>query len=255
MIQAEFENRNGNDKLNNRAVNGPQEELVAQYTSKKNDKPISSGKITTTNSANPFASDLMTHQPLNLCEDVSEKRKEEELQFQKRLLSIVEVVGLPIRKRDQKSLQDLFKVLCDSIMSVDPKEIENIRSDGEILTVSFHDKLKVDKLLQRSRQIKDLKSDDIIKLLPGEIAKPVKFFRKKTNFYRQICYLANDYALNKQLYSFQVCSEGLGIKFTASGENAYVRSRAELNQIIGQNELKKKSSGAPPVPPRRNQSN
>lgn len=191
------------------------------------------------------------HLPNRGSEDISEIRKCSELQLQKKCRNTLDVQGLPIRKCDEKSLRHLFKIFCDHISEpFDPKDIENIQSDGRSMMVTFRDEDKAD-LLLASQQTKNLQSDKVLKLLPGEKSTSIKVFRKLTAFYTRICHLAQDYVRKKQIFSYGICSQGLAIRLTPTSQVRYVRSRYELKELVCRNGLKRKSSDASAVAPKQ----
>lgn len=274
VIQAEFETLGRIDKSSNKTANVAQETMVSQSTFGDDDEieSVGSPKINALSSVNRFEYEPTTSRPVlklsrsdspisrqqsALSTDISDIQKDAELQLQNQYRSMLNVQGLPIRGTDQKSLLGLFKILCDHISEpVDVKEIKNIQSNGEILTVTFHDKRKRD-MIQRSYRPKNLMSNNILKLLPGEIPTSVLIFPKRTCFYKLLCRLADDYVKKKQLHCYQISSHGLDLKFTADSPVIHVRSEHELNRQILQNELKRKNSvvASPSVQVKRTKNN
>jgi len=257
VIQAEFENTNQTDKSNKKTANGPQKTMISQSTLEDNKNIESKGSTeeNVPNSLNPFVSEpdtvrspsdnqqfLISRQPFRqVFADISETQKDAELKLQNRFSNTLIVHGLPIRGGDRNSLLGPFQILCDYLLEpVDLKEIENIEFDGEILTVTLYDKPKRNHLLAKCRRKKNLKSKDILKLLPGEFSMKVTMHVKETAFYKDLANLAQEYVFKKQLYCYQIRNEGLGIKLKKNMEFIYVRSQNELNQQIVCNEQKSK---------------
>lgn len=251
MIETQLEHRSRIHKPNNKATNNAQETMVSQSTLEVDDieskgsakmKISNSVKYESMNQSRP-ALNCTPHQrqfPIyqNLATDISALKKAEELQLQNQYRNTMTICGLPIRRRDQKSLLDLFKILCDHIVeSVDPIEIKNIESDGQSLTVSFHDKNKRDRIT-RSIRTNNLKSDKVLKLLPGETSTSVKAFETTTNFYKKLCEIAYAYVSKKWIYSYGITSQGLAIKLAPDSEIVYVRSKNELEAQVLRNDFK-----------------
>lgn len=166
--------------------------------------------------------------------DISAIEKDTQLRLQQQFLNSVIVHGLPIRNNDQRSLLSLFKILCDYIcVPFDNKEIEHIESDGRCLTIKFYKKQKKDEIL-RSYHTKGLKSDDVLMLSPGEKPEAVKFYQKATKFYQQLMLVAQNYIRKRQLYSYGMADQGLGIKLSRDDDIFYVRSQHELEEYVFQ---------------------
>lgn len=164
--------------------------------------------------------------------DISAIEKDTQLRLQQQFLNSVTVHGLPIRNNDQRSLLSLFKILCDYIcVPFENNEIEHIESDGRCLSIKFYKKHKKDEIL-RSYRTKGLKSDDVLMLSPGEKPEAVKFYQKTTKFYQQLMLVAQNYIRKRQLYSYGMADQGLGIKLSRDDEIFYVRSQYELEQYV-----------------------
>lgn len=254
MIEAQLENGSRIDIPNNKATNNAQEtNKVSQSTLKYDD--IESKGSAEQNTSNSVNNGSMTSRPALMCTppphdhqqfpiyrrlstDISALKKAEEVQLQNQCLNTLTVCGLPIRRGDRKSLLGLFKILSDHIFEpFDPIEIENIESDGQNMMVTFHDKSKRDRII-RSLRTKNLKSDKVLKLLPGEISTSVKAYEKATNFYKKLCGIAYAYVSKKRIYSYGITSQGLAIKLAPDSEIVYVRSKNELEAQVLRNDFK-----------------
>ncbi|KAG4073021.1 hypothetical protein HA402_009440 [Bradysia odoriphaga] len=174
--------------------------------------------------------------------DIPDTEKSRQLQLQNELQTTLDIVGLPLGSGDQESLVKLVKILCTHLsVPMSAEDIENVKSDGRALIVTFHKEYMKDQVFMRSQGI-NLRSDQLLTLLPGEISAPVKVYTAVTEFYRRLRQSALCYIDKKQIFCYKITNQGLGIKFTRGGALVYVQSQYELQAQISRNDIMIKKS-------------
>ncbi|XP_037033949.1 uncharacterized protein LOC119072760 [Bradysia coprophila] len=174
--------------------------------------------------------------------DIPATEKSRQLQLQNELQTTLDIVGLPLGSGDQESLVKLVKILCNHLsVPMSAEDIENVQTDGRALTVTFHKEYMKDQVLMQY-QGTNLRSDELLTLLPGEIAAPVRIYQSVTEFYRRLRISAQCHINRKQICFYNITNRGLAIKFTRGGALVYVQSQYELQwQILRYETLVNKS--------------
>lgn len=217
---------------NNNITNGTENPLVSQSNelSTLEDKKGAEGLTAVCSTAD--------NRQLSVSSDISPIEKNRQLQLQNELQNTVIVFGLPLRGGDQEWLLSLFISMCQRIsVPIDATEqIENVQSVCDAFTVTFRNQYKKDEVLKKFER-SDLRSDRVLKLLPGEMSLPVKVRQGKTPFYKRLATIAQCYVKCKRLYCYRIMHRGLGIMFARHDQKfVYVQSPYELEEFVLQYE-------------------
>lgn len=183
--------------------------------------------------------------PIGCYADILDSSKKEQLAAQKKLLSTLFVTGLPIDRDDPVILHKMFLDICRHIhVSIESKEIvstgiENVRPNEYNLVVQLSDAQQKENIVRIAQRYKGLKASEFMPSLPvTSKTRFIHIFPKLTKFYERLRDDAIVYLHDRKLYSFRVCSQGLAVRCSKNSQEAYIKSRKELENLV---------SGSPPL--------
>lgn len=170
---------------------------------------------------------------------------EEQWPLQKTLI----IFGLHMRNHTSDDLMHMFADLYKRTTGrpIDESQIKSIYKDGRKLIVKLAERWQRDAIL-RSPLLKNLKTDDFLKLSPG--AKPTQVYVEPmlTKHYLRITERVRYYIDKQILASYLMRTWGLAVKSKANGEDVLINSIPELeNYVDSLLQLKRKQTDISPL--------
>lgn len=174
---------------------------------------------------------------------------EEQWPLQNKLI----IFGLHMRHHSSDDLIRMFGELYKRTTGrpIEDSQIKSIYKDGRKLIVKLEEREQRDAIL-RSPLLKNLKTDDFLKLSPG--IKPTQVYVEPmlTKYYLRITERVRYYIDKQILVSYLMRTWGLAVKSKANGEDVLVNSIGELENYVGSlYQLKRKQLDTTSMPGRR----
>ncbi|XP_031624192.1 uncharacterized protein LOC116341339 [Contarinia nasturtii] len=158
-----------------------------------------------------------------------------ELHEQRKLANNIYIGGIQHQSKDI-DLHDIFLNLCQKLDITanrdDIKEIYMCKSIGLIVKLRFND---LKKSIIREINNKCIYSNELVDLDMGQEPRKINIRHQMTKFYTDICIAATKYQKQRDLYSFDICYDGVLIKRNEMDNGVVIQSKQQLVDLMNSN--------------------